>query len=94
MTLGDLVDFKTNSEDADFWLVRKGTESVVGKPIREYNPENIGVKIKDNTIIDSSYLYYYFMFLHGKGIFSEMSRGTTRLQNIKISDIKKIKIDI
>jgi choline kinase len=94
MTLGDLVDFKTNSEDADFWLIRKGSENTVGKPTKEYSPEHIGVTIKDDSVINPQYLFYYFTMLQSKGIFKMLSKGTTRLMNIRISDVKSIPVSI
>lgn len=94
MTLGDICTFKVKFEDADFWLQRKGSETSVGKPLKEYNPENIGVKVKDEYMdkVDSNYLYYYFQFLHGKGVFAPLSTGTLKLKNITISDIKSIPV--
>jgi len=94
MNLGDVCIFKINFEDADFWIQRKGSETSVGKPTKEYNPENIGIKVKDEYTdnIDSGYLYYYFMFLHQKGVFGPVSHGTLKLKNITISDIKSIPI--
>ena len=94
MTIGDLVDFKTNSENADFWLVRKGSENAVGKPTKEYSPEYIGVTIKDRSVIDPQYLYYYFMMLQSKGVFKMLAKGTTKLMNIRISDIKSIPVSM
>ena len=94
MTLGDLVEFKTNSEDADFWLIRKGSENTVGKPTKEYSPEHIGVTIIDNSILDPQYLFYYFMMLQNRGIFKMLAKGTTRLMNIRISDIKSIPVSM
>ena len=94
MTIGDVCIFKTNFEDADFWLQRKGSETSVGKPLKEFSEENIGVKVIDEfrDKIDSNYLYYYFMFLHQKGVFAPIAYGTLGLKNIRISDIKSIPI--
>lgn len=94
MTLGDLVDFKTNSEDSDFWLIRKGSENTVGKPTKEYSPEYIGVSVKDESVIDPQYLFYYFMMLQNRGIFKMLAKGTTRLMNIRISDVKSIPVSM
>ena len=94
MTIGDVCIFKTNFQDADFWLVRKGGESVVGSPTKEFYEENIGVKVKDEfkESVSSNYLYYYFQFLHQKGVFKPIAYGTTGLKNIRLSDIKSIPI--
>lgn len=94
MTLGDICIFKTNFPDADFWLQRKGSEETVGKPLKDYYEENIGVKVmgefKDK--VDSNYLYYYFQYLHQRGVFAPMSHGSLKLKNVTISDIKSIPI--
>ena len=94
MTIGDLVDFKTNFEDADFWLIRKGSENSVGKPVKEYSPEHIGVKIKEGAPVLPDYLFYVFMMLQSRGIFTQLSKGTTRLKNIRVSDIKNLPINV
>ena len=93
MTIGDLVDFKTNFEGADFWLIRKGSENTVGKPVKEYSPEHIGVKIKEGAPVLPDYLFYVFMMLQSRGIFTQLSKGTTRLKNIRVSDIKNLPIN-
>jgi restriction endonuclease S subunit len=94
MTLGDLVDFKTNSEDSDFWLIRKGSENTVGKPTKEYSPEYIGISVKDESVIDPQYLFYYFTMLQSRGVFKMLAKGTTRLMNIRISDVKSIPVSM
>jgi choline kinase len=94
MTIGDVCEFKTNFEDADFWLIRKGSETTVGKPVKEYSPEHIGVKVISTDIMDPNYLYYVFMYLHQSGKFIPMSHGTLKLKNIRISDIKEIPISL
>ena len=94
MTIGDVCEFKTKFEDADFWLQRKGSETTVGKPLKEYYEENIGVKVMDEyrDRIDPNYLYYYFQFLHQQGVFAPIAHGTLSLKNVRISDIKTIPV--
>lgn len=92
MTIGDLVEFKRNAPDADFWLIRKGSENTVGKPTREFSPEHIGVKVIETSLVDSQYLFYFFMLLQSKGLFKNLSKGTTNLKNIRISDVKSIPV--
>jgi hypothetical protein len=95
MRIGDVCVFKTNFEDADFWLQRKGSIDTVGKPTKVYYKENIGVKIREEyqDKLDTNYLYYYFLYLYQKGAFKPLSHGTLNLQNITISDIKSIPIE-
>lgn len=93
MVIGDLCDFKLNFPEADFWLIRKGSENVVGKPVREFDPENIGVKVVRTDILDPNYLFYVFMYLQQSGKFINIAHGTLRLKNISIQDIKNIPIN-
>jgi len=92
MTLGDLCEFKTNFPEADFWLVRKGSETTVGKPVKEFNSEHIGVKVIQTDVLNPQYLYYVFMSLQQGGKFTSMAHGTLRLKNISIRDIKNISV--
>ena len=92
MTLGDLCEFKVNFPEADFWLIRKGSETVVGKPTKEYDSERIGVKVIQTDILNPQYLYYVFMSLQQGGKFITLSHGSLRLKNISIRDIKNIRI--
>jgi hypothetical protein len=92
--LGDLCTIKTNYPDADFWVIRRGSENSVGKPTREFNPESIGIKVIKTDIIDPNYLYYMLMYLHSREYFKLLSNGITKLVNIKASDISDIRINI
>jgi hypothetical protein len=95
MTIGDICEIKTNFLEADFWIQRRGDKSSVGKPLKEYYEENIGIRVKDEyrDKVDPTYLYYYFMFLHQKGVFGPISHGSLKLQNIRLSDIKSIPVN-
>jgi hypothetical protein len=92
MTIGDLCEFKLNFEDADFWLIRKGSETMVGMPTKTFSPEHIGVKVNATDVLDSTYLYYVFMNLNQTGKLQELAHGSLRLKHITITDIKNIKI--
>jgi hypothetical protein len=90
MKLGHLCEIKTNFPEADFWLVRKGSDEEVGKPTKEFSPENIGIKVIETDVIYPQYLYYALMNLHNQGKFIGLSRGATQLKNISVNDIKNI----
>jgi competence transcription factor ComK len=92
MTLGDLCEFKTNFPEADFWLIRKGSETMVGKPVKDFDSERIGVKVIQTDILNPQYLYYVFMSLQQGGKFIPLAHGTLKLKNISIRDIKNIRI--
>jgi hypothetical protein len=90
MKLKHLCEIKTNFPEADFWLVRKGDEKEVGRPTKEFSPENIGIKVIETDVLYPQYLYYALMNLHSQGKFEEISHGTLRLKNIRVDDIKNI----
>lgn len=92
MTLGDLCEFKTNFPEADFWLVRKGSDKTVGMPVREFDSERIGVKVVQTDVLSPQYLYYVFMHLQQSGRFIPLAHGTLKLKNISIRDIKNISV--
>jgi hypothetical protein len=95
LNVGNICTLKTNFPEADFWLQRKGSEKTVGTPVKEYYEENIGVRVNDEfrDRVDSKFLFYYFQFLHSKGVFGPISTGTLALKNIRISDIKSIPVN-
>jgi hypothetical protein len=92
MTLGDLCEFKTNFPEADFWLVRKGSDKTVGMPVKEFDSERIGVKVIQTDVLSPQYLYYVFMHLQQSGRFIPFAHGTLKLKNISIRDIKSISV--
>ena len=76
--------------DADFWLIRKGSDKTVGKPVKEFDPSRIGVKVVRTDVLDPKYLYYVMMNLHNQGMFARLANGTTNLVNITVNDIANI----
>jgi hypothetical protein len=92
ITLGQLCKVGTNFSDADFWLQRKGSIDTVGKVVKDYEPENIGIKVEFPDTLDPKYLYYMMMNIHNKGHWKSLAHGTLRLVNIKTSDVKNLRI--
>jgi len=90
MKLGDICEFKTNFPEADFWLIRKGDEKMVGKPIKEFDSERIGVKIIQPDVVLPNYMFFYFQYIHSTGIFTQLATGSLKLKNIRISEIREI----
>ena len=88
--LKDIAKIATNMPDADFWLVRKGSDKTVGKPVKEFDPSRIGVKVVRTDVLDPNYLYYAMMNLHNQGQFARLANGTTNLVNITVNDIANI----
>ena len=92
MKLSDLCEIKINFPDADFWLIRKGSEKTVGYPVKEFNPENIGIKVTATDVLLPEYLYYIMLNLYNHGVFENNSVGSLSLKNIRVEDIKNIKL--
>jgi hypothetical protein len=88
--LSNLCEVKTNFPDADFWLQRKGSKENVGRPLKEYFPENIGIKVTRTDVLDPNYLYYAMMNLHNQGKFQQMCSGSLNLQHIRVEDVREI----
>jgi hypothetical protein len=91
VVLSQKAEVKTNFPEADFWIVRKGTEDRVGSPTKEFSPEHIGIKVISNDILPG-YLYYAIQFIHSTGYFRSLSHGTLKLKNIKVSDVENIRL--
>lgn len=92
--LGDFVVTGTNMPDADFWLVRRGSEQSVGGPTRDFNPEHIGIRVTAKHRIDSGYLYYVMQYLYNQGYWRDRNHGTLNLKNIRTQDVQNILVDI
>lgn len=92
MKLKNICNITVDNQDADFWLIRKGDERVVGTPTKTFSPEHIAIKVTDTERVYPDFLYYYFQYLHNEGMFVNMSKGTLRLKHITVKDIEEIPI--
>lgn len=92
MKLSDLCEIKTNFPEADFWLIRKGSEDTVGYPVKEFSPEHIGIKVIATDILLPEYLYYAMLNLYNQGLFKNNSYGSLNLKNIRVDDVKEIRL--
>ena len=90
--LKDVATVRTNFEDADFWIRRKGSEKTVGKPTKEFDAEYIGIRVDQTGIILPEFLYYVFEYLHMRGDFERIAKGTLKLVHIKAEDVENIKL--
>ncbi len=90
--LGDLITVKLKDEDADFWVVRRGSLETVGKPVREYNPEHYGIKVTRTDLMLPDYLFYMLQYIHMQGVFKRVAKGTLKLVNITADQLKAIPI--
>lgn len=92
MILSDVATIKTHHPDADFWLVRRGSLKTVGSAVKDYNPEHIGIKVHRTDVLLPDFLYYWFMALHQAGQWQARANGTLSLVNIKVSDVRSIRL--
>ena len=91
--LGDLISILKGNPHADFWVVRRGSASEVGKPTREFNTEHFGITVEKTDTVLPDYLYYWFEYAHGQGHFERMARGSLKLVNIRKADILNIVVE-
>lgn len=92
MTLGDICNFKINMEDADFWLIRKGTSDMVGTPTKKFTSENIGVKVTRTDILYPDFLFYYIQYMHNSGMFKNLAKSTLNLKHLRIEDLSNLPV--
>lgn len=89
MRLSHLAIIKINFPDADFWLIRKGSSSKVGKPVKAFKKEHIGIKV-DSPALNANYLYYCMLHLYTESYWVNRCYGSLLLQHIKVEDVKNI----
>ncbi|MCE2597175.1 hypothetical protein K6Y31_20585 [Motilimonas cestriensis] len=92
MKLSDIATIATNLQDADFWLVRRGSLKTCGKPSTTFNKEHIGIKVINTDLMHPRYLYYCFEDLHSRGVWEPLATGTLSLVNIRVSDVRQIEL--
>lgn len=91
INLSELAKIKTNFPEADFWIIRQGSEDKVGSPTRKFSPEYIGIKVTSGLLLPN-YLYYAIEYLHSSGYFKSLHSGTLMKKHIKVSDVKNIRL--
>lgn len=90
LKLGDVAKVGVNMPDADFWVVRRGSEREVGRPVKAFNPEHFGIKVTQTDVLDPGHLYYALVHLHGQGAWKLRAHGTLALVNLRASDFRNI----
>jgi hypothetical protein len=90
LKLGDVAQVGVNMPDADFWVVRRGSEREVGRPVKTFNPEHFGIKVTRTDVLDPGYLYYAMDHLHGQGAWKLRAHGTLALVTVRASDLRDI----
>jgi restriction endonuclease S subunit len=92
MRLKHIAEIKTNFPEADFWLIRKGYISNLGKPTKTFNSSHIGIKVTSEDVLPN-YLFYALTYLHSLKYFEQFSKGVLNIKHITVDDVKNIKID-
>jgi len=88
--LKNYAEIKTNFPDADLWVIRKGSLETVGKPVNDFSPEHIGIKVIDKEALLPSFLYYALESVYASGYFKRLANGTTNLVHIRAQDVADI----
>ena len=90
MKLSTVATIKVNHPEADFWIIRRGSQAQCGKPVKVFNPEHIGVSVNRTNMLNPQYLYYCLLNLWQQERWYPLATGTLELVNIKVSDIRSI----
>lgn len=97
MKIKDFCEVKFNFEDADFYIIAKGSENQIGKPSigNEESKNKIGIKVINKELIDPKYLYYLFEYLFQSKFWSEngLIYGSLSLKNLRLEDVKNLKFE-
>lgn len=92
MRLSDVATIRTNYPEAHFWLVRRGSAERCGEPVREFNPEHIGIRVNRVDILLPDYLFYALVHIHQVGYWKTIATGTLSLVSIRVSDVRQIEL--
>jgi hypothetical protein len=60
--------------------------------MKDFNPEHIGIKVTATDILLPEYLYYVMLNLFNQGVFKNNSYGTLNLKNIRVEDVRGIRL--
>lgn len=92
--LGIVAEIRTNFPSADFWLVRRGSLDRLGEPTKEFNPEHIGFKVRDEYLdrILPQFMFYWFMNMHQTGAWKQFATGALPLQHIRIEQVRSLPV--
>ena len=84
MKLKQVATIKTNFENADFWIIRRGSVEKVGTPVKSFFKEHIGIRVFRTDILLSGYLFYAMMHIHQEGLYKAIAKGTLALVHITV----------
>ncbi|APJ05243.1 hypothetical protein [Silvanigrella aquatica] len=94
MFLFEFCVVKVNFPEADFWLIRLGSQNKVGMPVKKFYKEHIGIKVTRIDILIPEYLFYVFLDLFNRKYFKNFcAQGTLNLVYIKVSQVERLKFE-
>ena len=64
----------------------------VGKPTKEFSKEHIGVRVVRDDVLVPDYLYYAMEHIYNQGYYKQFAKGTLKLVNISVNDVKNIRL--
>ena len=73
---------------ADFWLIAKHNQNMLGKPIREYKKGCFGMLAPQN--IDPNYGFYLCQYLYNERFWQSYSYGALELKHLRITDVREV----
>ena len=89
-TIRELIKVKQNDRHADFWIQRRGSKHLVGRPKDRFSQYDLGVTVLRKDILDPDWLFYMTEYAHTLGLFKTASKGTLPLQHVTIPDVYRV----
>ncbi len=92
MKLKRVAEVRTNFPEADFWLIRRGSPEKIGKPVKVFRPEDIGILVDRTDILVPDFFYYYMTKVWMDGYWCSFALSTTRRCHITTSKVKDLNL--
>lgn len=90
--LKQIACISTNYEYADFWIVRRGSEQNIGRPVEEFSKYHFGVYVVARGVVLPKWLFYKMAHIHNTGYFVPLARGSLHLKHIVLEDVENINL--
>ncbi len=90
MRLKDLASIRVDFQEADFWLIRRGSLETIGQPTKEFSPYHIGIRVEQTGLLLPDYLYYVFLHLHQAKQWQALAHGSLNLVHLRVEDVRNI----
>jgi len=75
ITLGSVAKIEQGLPGADFWMLGNVPIEMVGKPVSEHSPHNLGIRIENTDVLVPQYLIMVINNLWEKEIFRTIAQG-------------------